>query len=81
MCMELVTIKSKWHEFGTALGVPKYKLDEYEDKRCQLFKVIGYWHAGNVANKSITWKAIADTLRSIKQDDLATQIEDKYKCQ
>ena len=79
--MELATIKAKWFEFGIALGVPKYQLDEYVSKRYPLSEVIGYWDDGNVANKPMTWKAVANTLKSISQDDLATEIEDKYKCQ
>ena len=42
VCRELVTIKANWCEFGTALGVPKSKMDEYEGKREPLSEVITY---------------------------------------
>lgn len=76
MCKELSTIKPHWRAFGMNLGVPKHKLDEYEDKKEPLFEVINYWDAGNIKDKPVmTWKAVADTLRCIEKPNLAKAIE------
>ena len=83
VCTELAPIRAIWRAFGMALGVPKFKMDEYESKREPLSEVISYWDNGNVADKPMTWKAVAETLRSplVSKPKLAKQIEDKYKCQ
>ena len=78
VCIELKTIRSKWHDFGLHLGVPRHKMKEFKKEDEPLHEVIDYWHSGNIQDKPVTWQSIIDTLKCIEEPNLANKIKAKY---
>ncbi len=73
-----------WFELGLALGIKNDTLDDIEKNpnknsdRARLRAMLTHWLQ---SSPSRTWSDICNGLRSntVKQDVLATTIEDKYK--
>lgn len=76
-CDELGTIHYKWFKFGISLDVPYDVLKGFEGEKDPLAAVITYWRAGNTV-VSVSWKSIADALKSNQEGGLARKIEIKY---
>lgn len=79
ICNALAGIKTKWFEIGIQLGIPRSKLEEFEEKRDPLSAVVDYWLKGNVTESvvPISWKSIVDALKSkyVGEPGLAEQIK------
>ena len=82
ICEELAKVKYKWKSIGLKLGVPYYKLKEFEKESDPLVEVIDYWLKGNVKDVPITWRSIVAVLESssVEETRLAQFIMKKY-CQ
>ncbi len=83
VCHELGRIKSQWFNIGIQLGIPQYKLKEFEKEIDPLSAVMDYWLQGNVEQtKPRSWKSIVEVLKSdhVGQPGLAETIRKKY-CQ
>lgn len=79
---------TNWRQLGLYLRVPNSKLDEIETRflqsqgfdRCKE-AVVGAWLQETPSEvPSASWKELADVLRQIGEEKLATQLEEKY-CQ
>ena len=77
---ELSVVAYKWYEIGIQLGIPTYKLKEFEKKADPLTEVIDYWLKGNVESVPVNWKSIVNALKSSHVDESgrAKRIELKY---
>ena len=85
ICNELGRVSLKWFRIGIQLGIPHYKLKEFEEERDPLSAIIEYWLNGNVLESAavpISWKSIVAALKadSVGEPGLAEQIYKKY-CQ
>ncbi len=83
VCHELGRIKSQAFDIGIQLGIPRYKLMEFEKDTDPFSAVIDYWLQGNVEPaKPRSWKYIVEVLKSdyVGQPGLAETIRKKY-CQ
>ena len=64
------------------LGIPYFKLKEFEEEKNPLFEIIKYWLNGNVRDVPVTWRSIVAVLESNSVDEkgIARTIMTKY-CQ
>ena len=73
-----VQVTHKWHQFGTAIGMPEDLLQQYSsypaDER--LIEVLNYW-LNNHQNR--TWRDVAKVLCDIELSDLAEGIMNVYE--
>ena len=67
---------------GIELGVPQYKLKQFEKEDCPLSAVIDYWLNGNIEGAPVSWRYVVAALESSLVGDtgLANRISRKY-CQ
>ena len=74
-------VARKWHKIGIQLGIPKNKLDEFQNLDDPLSEVINYWLQGNVKGDPVSWETIIEALRTKHVDELglATTIQDYCK--
>lgn len=77
---ELSSVKYKRHKIGIQLGIPFYKLKEFETESEPFSASIDYWLKGNVKEVPVTWQSIVDALLSDSVDEkrLAKKIAQKY---
>ena len=72
-------VTPKWYQFGEAVGVDKETLNkyrEYSDSQC-IIEVLDFWlrnHTGQPA-----WREVAEILRGIGLQRLASDIESVYE--
>ena len=73
-----VQVTPKWHQFGTAIGMPEDLLQQYSSYPAdeQLIEVLNYW-LNNRQNR--TWRDVAKVLRDIELSDLAEGIMNVYE--
>ena len=71
-------VTPKWHEFGTAIGIPEGLLDQYSSYSADecLIEVLNYWLNDH---QNPTWKDVAKVLRDIELDELAEDIMNVYE--
>ena len=72
-------VTSKWYQFGEAVGVDKETLDkytEYPDDQC-IIEVLDFWLRNHTGQP--TWRKVADVLRGIDLQQLASDIENVYE--
>ena len=72
-------VTSKWYQFGEAVGVDKETLDkytEYPDDQC-IIEVLDFWLRNHTGQP--TWREVADVLRGIDLQQLASDIENVYE--
>ena len=72
-------VTSKWYQFGEAVGVDKETLDkytEYPDDQC-IVEVLDFWLRNHTGQP--TWREVADVLRGIDLQQLASNIENVYE--
>ena len=72
-------VTSKWYQFGEAVGVDKETLDkytEYPDDQC-IIEVLDFWLRNHTGQP--TWREVADVLRGINLQQLASDIENVYE--
>ncbi len=65
---------------GIQLGIPKNKLDEFQNLDDPLSEVISYWLYGNVKGDPMSWETIINAHKTEHVDELglATIIQDKH---
>ena len=77
-------IKHKWIEIFIQLDIPRDVLKQFEKDSDPFSAAMDYWLKGNMTESAvpITWKSIADALRSahVGEPALAEEISKKY-CQ
>ena len=80
ICHELVEVKYKWDTICFQLGVPFYKLKEFEKEMNPLVATINYWLNGNVERVSVSWSSIVTALKSssVNEISLANKIKKKH---
>ena len=66
-------VTPKWHEFGVAVGVPQYLLDQYSNYPAgeRLIQVFNYWLKNH---HHPTWRDVAELLHDIELHELADSI-------
>ena len=72
-----VKVAPKWHQFGTAIGVPEELLQQYSSypsDEC-LIRIIDYWFKNH---HHPTWKDMAELLCDIELHELAKSIMIKH---
>ena len=73
-----VQVTPKWHQFGTAIGMPEDLLQQYSsypaDER--LIGVLNYWLDNH---ENPTWRDVAKVLCDIELNDLAEGIMNVYE--
>ena len=76
----LDVVARKWYMIGIQLGIPKNKLDEFQNLDDPLSEVINYWLQGNVKGAPVSWETIVEVLRTehVGEPGLATKIQSKY---
>ncbi len=77
----LDVVSGKWYQIGIQLGIPKHKLDEFNEKKEPIIEVLNYWLNKNVkGGDPVSWETIVKALRSRHVDEpgLATIIQEKY---
>ena len=79
ICHELVEVKYKWDTICFQLGVPFYKLKEFEKEINPLVATINYWLNGNVEGVSISWSSIVTALKSSSVNEISLAIKIKKK--
>jgi hypothetical protein len=71
-------VTPKWHQFGTAIGVPEELLDQYSsypaDER--LIEILNYWLNDH---QNPTWRDIARVLHDTELHELAESIMSVYE--
>ena len=69
----------KWYQFGEAAGIEKEVLDELAEQcppdEC-IIELFDYWLRSSM--EPITWKTVADVLKSISHTELGLDIERVY---
>ncbi len=81
MCGELSILSGKRTEIGIQLGIPLYKLKEFEKEGDPLAATIDYWLKGNTGDAvPRSWESVVAALRShhVGELGLANKIEEKY---
>ena len=82
VCYALGSIKNKWLELGISFGIPRNKLEEFEEKRDPFSAVIDYYLKGNITDPPppISWQFIVEALKSeyVGEPGLGSQIHKKY---
>ncbi len=75
----LDVVARKWYMIGIQLGIPKNKLDEFQNLDDPLSEVINYWLQGNVKGAPVSWETIVEVLRTehVGEPGLATKIQIK----
>ena len=73
-------VAHKWFQIGIQLGVPRYKLKEFEKDSEPLSAVVDYWLKGNVEDVPVSWKFVVEALECVGEKGLANTISKKY-CQ
>lgn len=81
ICEALGRVKTKWLEIGVQLGIPLWKLKEFEKEKEPLSVAIDYCINENSATP-FTWKSIVAALDSdyVGESGIAAEIDKKY-CQ
>ena len=69
-----------WLKIGVQLGIPHYKLLEFEKEDDPLVAAIDYWLNDNVEGVQVSWRSIIEALESthVGQNGLANRIKEKY---
>jgi len=67
----LKTVQYKWFDIDIQLGIPHYKLKEFEKEEHSFAAVIDYWLNGNVENAPISWEYLIVALKSLGELNLA----------
>ena len=81
ICNELSEVRYKCSKVGVQLGIPSYKLKEFEKADDDpLAAIVDYWLRGNVTDYPLTWKSVVEVLSSSHVDakGLADRISAKY---
>ena len=72
-------VTPKWYQFGEAVGVDKETLNkyqEYPDSQC-IIEVLDFWLRNHTGQP--TWREVAEILRGIGLQQLASDIEKVYE--
>ena len=73
---DLAPVKHKWHKICIQLGIPKYKLRQFDDS---ITDGLDYWLNGNT-NVPITWESVVAALNAPDVDEpgLAKTLREKW---
>ncbi len=68
------TVQYRWFDIGIQLGIPHYKLKEFEKEDNSFAATIDYWLNGNIPDAFVTWEYLVAVLKSLEEFTLAEAI-------